>query len=195
MARVRFAEIVVVAAVAGSLAACGGGSSKQAAAPGTSTSTSQAAPPSSSATTPVSAASTTAANTATSVPPSTQSVTVTVTEKSSTASQGDGVANAGDRVTIVGKLQYLAPGKYLVHPDDGSTDQGFYVSDSTQILGAAAICGGPDGNVTINADDYGTTKCTQDELEAASKSNAVRVRVTMDPKTGTVYTVEEKYHP
>jgi len=27
-------------------------------------------------------------------------------------------------------------------------------------LGAAAICGGPDGTVTIGGDGFGTTKCT-----------------------------------
>lgn len=196
MARVRFAEIVAVAALAGSLAACGSSSAKSAAAPAGGTSTNQAASPSSAATTPVSGASSTpAANTVTttvtaSLLPSTQPTT----KGSSTASAGGGVANAGDHVAIVGTLQYLAPGKFIVHPDDGSTDQGFYVSDATQILGAAAICGGPDGRVTIGGDDYGTTKCTEDQLETAAKTNSVKVRVTMD-KSGSVETVEERYHP
>ena len=193
MARVRFAEIAAVAALAGSLAACGGSTAKPAAAPVTTTSTVQAAPVSSATTTPTSGgASTTAANTTAS---SSQSSTQPVSKNSSTTSGADGVANAGDRVTIVGVLQYLAPGKFLVHPDDGSTDQGFYVSDSTRILGAAAICGGPDGRVTIGADDYGTTKCTEDQLETAAKTGSVKVRITMERKSGNVDTIAEKYHP
>ncbi|WP_370370052.1 hypothetical protein [Catenulispora sp. GP43] len=177
--------------MAGSLAACGTGSSKPAAAPApvTVTSTVQAPATSSATTTPASGtSSTTAAN-----PTTAQSSTQPTGRSSSTA--GGGVANAGNEVTIVGTLQYLAPGKFIVHPDDGSTDQGFYVSDATRILGAAAICGGPDGNVTIGGDDYGTTKCTEAQLETAAKDNSVKVRVTMDRKTGDVATVAEKYHP
>jgi hypothetical protein len=110
-------------------------------------------------------------------------------------SAGSGVANAGDQVTIVGKLQYLAPGKLIVHPDDGSTDQAFYVSNDTQILGAAAICSATDGNVTIGDDGYGTSKCTEAQLETAAKTNSVTVRVTMVRNAGSAETVEEKYHP
>ncbi|WP_370352716.1 hypothetical protein [Catenulispora sp. EB89] len=195
----RIAEIIAVAALAGSLAACGSSSSKPTAAAATSTSTNQAAPVSSATTAPGNAAtSTTAANAATtspSAPPSAPPTTQPSARSSSTASNPGGVANAGDHVTIVGTLQYLAPGKFLVHPDDGSTDQGFYVSDATRILGAAAICGGPDGNVTIGGDGYGTTKCTEDQLETAAKTASVKVRVTMNRKTGDVASVEEKYHP
>jgi hypothetical protein len=193
MARIRVAEIVTAAAVAASLAACGTSTSKPAAAPVTVTSTVQAAPPASATTAPSGASSTPAANTGTA--PSARPSTQPVTKSSSTASDGGGVANAGDQVAIVGTLQYLAPGKFIVHPDDGSTDQGFYVSDTTRILGAAAICGGPDGNVTIGSDDYGTTKCTEDQLETAAKTNSVKVRVTMDRKTFNVETVAERYHP
>lgn len=194
MARVRFAEIVAVAALVGGLAACGSSTSKPAAAPVTVTSTVQSAPTSSATTAPVSGAgSTTAADAAGSS--SAQPSSPPTAKSSSAASDGGGVANAGDQVTIVGTLQYLAPGKFIVHPDDGSTDQGFYVSDGTKILGAAAICGGPDGNVTIGGDGYGTTKCTEDQLETAAKMNSVKVRVTMNRKSGSVQTVEEKYHP
>lgn len=191
MARVRFTEIVAVIVVAGSLAACDGGT-KAATAPVTVTSTVQA-PPSSATTAASGGSPTTAAN------PTTASSAATSTQPAggriSTGATGGGVANAGDHAVIVGKLQYLAPGKFIVHPDDGSTDQGFYVSDATKILGAAAICGGPDGNVTIGGDGYGTTKCTESQLETAAKTDAVRVRVTMNRKTGDVQTVEEKYHP
>ena len=197
MARVRFAEIVAVAAVTavtGSLAACGSSTAKPSAAPVTVTSTVQA-PPASSATTAPAAPASTAGTTASSTPAAQPSTSQPADKSSSTASSGGGVANAGDYVTIDGTLQYLAPGKFLVHPADGSTDQGFYVSDATRILGAAAICGGPDGQVTIGSDDYGTTKCNEDQLETEAKTNAVKVRVTMNRKTGDVQTVAEKYHP
>lgn len=191
MARMHVVEFVAVAALAGSLAACGTSSSKPAAAPVTVTSTVQAAPPSSATTTPGGAPSTTAANASTpSAPPSTQPAA----KSSPTASAGGG-GTTSDHLTIVGTLQYLAPGKFIVHPDDGSTDQAFYVSNATQILGAAAICGDPNGYVTIGADDYGTTKCTADQLETASKSNSVKVRVIMDRKTFDVLSVAERYHP
>jgi hypothetical protein len=113
----------------------------------------------------------------------------------SAPSAGSGVANAGDHRTIVGRLQYLAPGKLIVQPQSGGTDQAFLVSNATQILGAAAICGPADGRVTIGGDGYGTSKCTVDQLETAAKTDSVIVRVTMNPTSGGAETVEEKYHP
>ncbi|MEV8061037.1 hypothetical protein AB0P37_32390 [Streptomyces antimycoticus] len=111
------------------------------------------------------------------------------------ASSGGGVANAGNHHTYVGKLQYLAPGKLIVHPEDGSTDQAFYVSNATQVLGAAAICGEESGHVALGEDGYGTTKCTVDDLEKAAKTGSVTVRVTLSTKSAGAETVEEKYHP
>ncbi|WP_064456473.1 hypothetical protein [Streptomyces hygroscopicus] len=111
------------------------------------------------------------------------------------ASSGGGVANAGNHHTYVGKLQYLAPGKLIVHPDDGSTDQAFFISNATQIFGAAAICGEESGHVALGADGYGTTKCTADDLEKAAKTGSVTVRVTLSTKSAGAETVEEKYHP
>ncbi|GHJ31276.1 hypothetical protein TPA0910_57090 [Streptomyces hygroscopicus subsp. sporocinereus] len=111
------------------------------------------------------------------------------------ASSGGGVANAGNHHTYVGKLQYLAPGKLIVHPDDGSTDQAFFISNATQILGAAAICGEESGHVALGEDGYGTTKCTADDLEKAAKTGSVTVRVTLSTKSAGAETVEEKYHP
>ncbi|TKA00748.1 hypothetical protein [Actinacidiphila oryziradicis] len=111
------------------------------------------------------------------------------------ASAGSGVANAGDHSTIVGTLGYLAPGKLIVKPQSGGTDQAFLVSNATQILGAAAICSDTDGRVTIGNDGYGTSKCTVDQLETAAKTDSVTVRVTMNPQSGGAETVEEKYHP
>lgn len=111
------------------------------------------------------------------------------------ASTGSGVANAGSELTVVGTLSYLAPGKLLVKPQDGGMAQGFFVSNATKVLGAAAICSGTDGNVTIGSDDYGTTKCTEGQLETAAKMDSVTVRVTMDRTSGAAETVAERYHP
>ncbi|AEM88406.1 hypothetical protein [Streptomyces violaceusniger] len=108
---------------------------------------------------------------------------------------GGGTADAGKSLTIVGKMEYLAPGKLIVKPEDGGTDQAFLVANATTIRGAAAICTAPDGSVAIGDDGYGTAKCTVDELEKAAKTNSVTVRVTMDRKSGGADTVEEKYHP
>ncbi|QHC23605.1 hypothetical protein [Streptomyces sp. GS7] len=111
------------------------------------------------------------------------------------ASTGGGVAHAGNHRTIVGTLNYLAPGKLIVKPQGGGTDQAFLISNATRILGAAAICSDSDGSVTIGRDGYGTSKCTVNQLETAAKTNSVTVRVTMNPKSGGAETVEEKYHP
>lgn len=108
---------------------------------------------------------------------------------------GGGSADAGKSLTIVGTMEYLAPGKLIVKPEDGGTDQAFLVANATNIRGAAAICTAPDGSVAIGDDGYGTAKCTVDELEKAAKTNSVTVRVTMDRKSGGADTVEEKYHP
>ncbi|NUQ99491.1 MAG: hypothetical protein HOY79_24040 [Streptomyces sp.] len=110
-------------------------------------------------------------------------------------SDGSGAANTGDYRAIIGKLSYLAPGKLMVKPEGGGMDQAFYISNSTRILGAAAICSNDAGSVAIGSDGYGTAKCTENQLETAAKTGAVTVRVTMNPKNGDVKTVEEKYHP
>ncbi|MFF9477772.1 hypothetical protein [Streptomyces sp. NPDC014733] len=97
--------------------------------------------------------------------------------------------------TLVGKLSYLAPGKVIVKPDDGGMDQAFLVANATKILGAAAICGDSEGNVSIDKEGFGTYRCTVDQLEAAAKTNSVTVRVTMDTNSGGAEVVAEKYHP
>ncbi|WP_328688636.1 hypothetical protein OHT20_20340 [Streptomyces caniferus] len=118
------------------------------------------------------------------------------TGSGSASTGGGGVAHAGNHRTLVGKLEYLAPGKLIVKPEGGGTDQAFFVANATKILGAAAICAdNTDGRVTIGEDGYGTSKCTVDQLEKAAKSGSVTVRVTMDTKSGAAETVEEKYHP
>ncbi|MFF0622611.1 hypothetical protein [Streptomyces sp. NPDC004296] len=111
------------------------------------------------------------------------------------ASGGGGVAHAGNHRTLIGKLQYLAPGKLTVKPQGGGMEQAFFIADDTKILGAAAICSVDDGTVTVGKDGYGSSKCTLDQLEKAAKTSGVTVRVTMDRKSGTANTVEEKYHP
>ncbi|MFG2830797.1 hypothetical protein ACGFWI_25550 [Streptomyces sp. NPDC048434] len=114
---------------------------------------------------------------------------------SESAPGGGGVAHAGNHRTIVGTLEYLAPGKLIVKPQGGGTDQAFLVANATKILGAAAICSVDEGRVTIGDDGYGTSKCTVEQLEKAAKTSSVTVRVTMNPKSGAGETVEEKYHP
>ncbi|POX39630.1 hypothetical protein C3486_17205 [Streptomyces sp. Ru73] len=114
---------------------------------------------------------------------------------SKSAADGGGVANAGNHRTVVGKLEYLAPGKLIVDPEDGGMDQAFFVANATKILGAAAICSDDSGSVSIGDDGYGTAECTVEQLEKAAKTKAVTVRVTMSTKSGAAETVEEKYHP
>ncbi|MFG2890225.1 hypothetical protein [Streptomyces sp. NPDC048248] len=108
---------------------------------------------------------------------------------------GGGVAHAGNHRTIVGTLEYLAPGKLIVKPESGGMDQAFFVANATKILGAASICSDDQGSVSLGDDGYGTSKCTVDELEKAAKTGSVTVRVTMNPESGAGETVEEKYHP
>ncbi|WP_406203447.1 hypothetical protein [Streptomyces decoyicus] len=111
------------------------------------------------------------------------------------ATAGGGVAHAGSHRTLVGKLEYLAPGKVIVKPQGGGMDQAFFVANATKVLGAAAICSDDSGSVSIGQDGYGTSKCTVDQLEKAAKTSSVTVRVTMSTKSGAAETVEEKYHP
>ncbi|MFD9812873.1 hypothetical protein [Streptomyces sp. NPDC059080] len=118
----------------------------------------------------------------------------TTTGGDSGGSTGGGAAQGGER-TIVGKLSYLAPGKLIVKPDSGGMDQAFLVANATRVLGAAAICGDPEGNVSIDKEGFGTYKCDVEQLETAAKTNSVTVRVTMDSKLGAADVVAEKYHP
>ncbi|MGX1755371.1 hypothetical protein ACWIG5_00370 [Streptomyces lydicus] len=114
---------------------------------------------------------------------------------SGSGSGGGGHAQAGNHRTIVGKLEYLAPGKLIVKPEGGGMDQAFFVANATSVFGAAAICSKDGGSVSVGGDGYGTYKCTVDQLEKAAKTGSVTVRVTMDRKSGAAETVEEKYHP
>ncbi len=101
--------------------------------------------------------------------------------------------NGGKSVdgTWVGVLKYLAPGKLTVTPDDG-TEQAFFVAKDTKVLGAAAICAS-NGNVTVDGTGYGTSTCTDAQLEKAAKMGSLTVRVTL--QGGVATKVVEKYHP
>ncbi|MFI9026816.1 hypothetical protein [Streptomyces sp. NPDC053560] len=115
---------------------------------------------------------------------------------SKSAPEGGGVANAGNHKTVVGKLEYMAPGKLIVKRQDGGMDQAFFVANATKVLGAASICSDdPDDGVSLGDDGYGTAECTVEQLEKAAKTGSVTVRVTMSTKSGAAETVEEKYHP
>ncbi|KOG88196.1 hypothetical protein [Streptomyces varsoviensis] len=104
----------------------------------------------------------------------------------------EGADATGVSGTWRGTLKYLAPGKVTVAPKSGM-EQGFHVGPHTKVLGAAAICGGPDGNVTIDSKGDGTTPCTLKQLMKAAKTDAVKVRATV--KNGVATTIAEHYHP
>ncbi|MEU0298322.1 hypothetical protein ABZ252_02405 [Streptomyces sp. NPDC006175] len=60
----------------------------------------------------------------------------------------------------VGRVSYLAPGKYTV-TDANNAEQAFFTSEDTDIEGAGKICGDADGQAA--------TPCSEEELEAAAK--------------------------
>ncbi|MEV0277866.1 hypothetical protein AB0I22_16010 [Streptomyces sp. NPDC050610] len=106
----------------------------------------------------------------------------------------DGQDGAGGKSvdgTWIGVLKYLAPGKLTVTPDDGM-EQAFFVATDTKVLGAAAICAS-NGNVTVDGTGYGTSTCTDAQLEKAAKMGSLTVRVTL--QGGVATKVVEKYHP
>ncbi|MCL7490286.1 MULTISPECIES: hypothetical protein [Streptomyces] len=105
---------------------------------------------------------------------------------SGSASQGKGVSG-----TWNGVLKYLAPGKMTVAPDSGP-EQGFFVGSQTKSLGAAAMCAS-NGNVTMDESGYGTSPCTEAQLEEAAKMNSLDVRVTVEG--GVATKIVEHYHP
>ncbi|MEU7583933.1 hypothetical protein AB0B50_40865 [Streptomyces sp. NPDC041068] len=106
----------------------------------------------------------------------------------STGADGDGVNTGGGEGTYTGTLTYLADHKMMVG------DQAFLVEDSTAILGAAAICGAPDGSVSADNTGAGTLKCTYDDLVKAARMGTVKVKVLKDPD-GIAVKVAEIYHP
>lgn len=97
----------------------------------------------------------------------------------------------GGNGTWTGVLKYLAPGKLTVTPASG-TEQAFFVGSGTKTLGAATICAS-NGNVTMDSSGYGTSPCTEEQLEKAAKMDSVEVRVTVEG--GVATRIAEHYHP
>ncbi|MFK0263891.1 hypothetical protein ACIQU1_21515 [Streptomyces angustmyceticus] len=110
------------------------------------------------------------------------------------ATAGSGSVPDTDDVsgTWDGVLKYLTPGRMIVAPDSGA-EQRFSIGPQTKALGAAAMCGAPDGNVTMDENGYGTSPCTESQLDDAARTNAVNVRVTVED--GVATTIAEHYHP
>ncbi|MFF3326314.1 hypothetical protein [Streptomyces sp. NPDC002889] len=67
-------------------------------------------------------------------------------------------------------MTYLAPGKYTVSGGDG-TDQQFFTAEDTKIVGTGDICGVEEGQATI--------RCTEEQLEAATKGDGVSAEVVV----------------
>ncbi|MEX2969909.1 hypothetical protein [Streptomyces sp. C184] len=109
------------------------------------------------------------------------------------AADGSGSAShgKGGNGTWTGVLKYLAPGKLTVTPASG-TEQAFFVGSGTKTLGAATICAS-NGNVTVDSSGYGTSPCTEEQLEKAAKMDSVEVRVTAEG--GVATRIAEHYHP
>ncbi|MFI9079754.1 hypothetical protein ACIGW8_25340 [Streptomyces sioyaensis] len=109
------------------------------------------------------------------------------------AADGSGPAShgKGGNGTWTGVLKYLAPGKLTVTPASG-TEQAFFVGSGTKTLGAATICAS-NGNVTVDSSGYGTSPCTEEQLEKAAKRDSVEVRVTVEG--GVATRIAEHYRP
>ncbi|MFI0904457.1 hypothetical protein ACH4TE_13070 [Streptomyces sioyaensis] len=109
------------------------------------------------------------------------------------AADGSGSASHGNggNGTWTGVLKYLAPGKLTVTPASG-TEQAFFVGAGTTTLGAATICAS-NGNVTVDSSGYGTSPCTEEQLEKAAHMDSVEVRVTVEG--GVATRIAEHYHP
>ncbi|MFF8371401.1 hypothetical protein ACF05W_21500 [Streptomyces lydicus] len=108
------------------------------------------------------------------------------------AQGGASAGNKGVGGTWVGTLKWLTEDKLTVAPK-GGMEQAFYVTDSTKVLGAAALCEAPDGRVHTDGSGYGTTSCTLADLRKAARLGAVEVRVTV--ANGEATKVAEHYHP
>ncbi|WDV53244.1 hypothetical protein PV963_24190 [Streptomyces coeruleorubidus] len=78
-----------------------------------------------------------------------------------------------------GEVSYLAPGKYIVSVP-GKGDQQFLVADDTEVYGVGTICGEAGSKVDA--------PCTPDQLEAATKKDAVGADVEMQNGIATLVT-------
>ncbi|MEU7467539.1 hypothetical protein AB0A94_03060 [Streptomyces sp. NPDC044984] len=82
-----------------------------------------------------------------------------------------------------GTVEYLAPGTYIVSAS--GKDQQFFVSDSTAVYGAGTLC----GSYSTRA----TTRCSLEDLEAATSSGSVAADVVV--KQGVATRVTERPAP
>lgn len=107
-------------------------------------------------------------------------IAVSIVEDHSSSGGGDSDTGKPSG-TRSGELGYLAPGKYSLQENDGSTIA-FYSATATTINGNGWICG-----------EAGKTKrCTEGELEAAAKKGGVRVVVELD--NGGAVTIDEEHN-
>ncbi|MFJ8466665.1 hypothetical protein [Streptomyces swartbergensis] len=108
-----------------------------------------------------------------------------VAEKASDSKSGSNSKSGSEKTKGVsgsfknGKVTYLAPGKYIVSVP-GKSDQQFLVADDTEVYGVGTICGEAGSKVDA--------PCTLDQLEAATKKNAVGADVEMKNGIATLVT-------
>ncbi|MFD6172994.1 hypothetical protein [Streptomyces coeruleorubidus] len=107
-----------------------------------------------------------------------------VAEKASDSRSGSEKTKGVSGTFKNGKVSYLAPGKYIVSVP-GKGDQQFLVADDTEVYGVGTICGEAGSKVDA--------PCTLDQLEAATKKNAVGADVEM--KNGIATLVTERRTP
>ncbi|WP_405804761.1 hypothetical protein [Streptomyces sp. NBC_01187] len=111
-------------------------------------------------------------------------IAVSVIEDHSSSSGSGGGKGGGKGAasgTWFGNVKYLAPGKYTVSDMKG-VEKAFFTSKTTNIQGAGDICGDADGQAA--------QKCTEAELEAASKKG---VSATVKIKNGIAVSVIEDH--
>ncbi|GGT81617.1 hypothetical protein [Streptomyces coeruleorubidus] len=102
-----------------------------------------------------------------------------VAEKASDSKSGSEKPKGVSGTFRNGKVSYLAPGKYIVSVP-GKGDQQFLVADDTEVYGVGTICGEAGSKVDA--------PCTLDQLEAATKKNAVGADVEMKNGIATLVT-------
>lgn len=66
--------------------------------------------------------------------------------------------------TLSGEMEYLAPGEFII------SDQAFFISEDTQILGGISACPADDGT---DENGYGTVECGLEELETTLQEGTV----------------------
>ncbi|MFF5518839.1 hypothetical protein [Streptomyces coeruleorubidus] len=107
-----------------------------------------------------------------------------VAEKASDPKSGSEKSKGVSGTFKNGKVSHLAPGKYIVSVP-GKGDQQFLVADDTEVYGVGTICGEAGSKVDA--------PCTLDQLETATKKNAVGADVEM--KNGIATLVTERRAP